>query len=252
MTTITTALILSSHGTPALSAPSPRSPAVQTATVPVRDLLPRNPNSYFLKPKDVVLFLGNSITAGAKPEIDFIQADLQKQYPDLADGSNAVTFLLSGIPGEQAVQGKERVKALIAQHKPTVCVICYGTCEVTFKKEEGYIPAMKEIIHEMKDANVQVVIVSPPPPFAKNWMQSWPASQFEEGIPKMVSQAYQLTCEECLLYVNAYQAISNEVTKTGGKFTTDGIHLTTDGYRIMAQVLQSAWSFGRPVSKNAN
>jgi lysophospholipase L1-like esterase len=226
-------------------------PVTQTTTAPVKEVPPRDPNNYFLKPKDVVLFLGNSITEGAQPEIDLIKADLKKHYPSLAEGPDAVTFVLGGVSGEQAAAGKVRVKALIAKHKPTVCVVCYGTCEVTFKKEDGFIPAMKEIIHELKNANVQVVIVSAPPPSARNWKQpdAWPASQFEAGIPMMVSQAFQLTCEESLLYVNANQAISSEVTKTGGEFTTDGIHLTPDGYRIMAQALQAAWSFGKPATK---
>ena len=102
-----------------------------------------NAKAYFLQPKDVVLFLGNSITAGAQPEMDFLVEDFRKQYPALADGDGKVKLVTAGIGGEQAVAGAKRLKALLAKQKPTVCVVCYGTCEVTFKNEKSFIRAFR-------------------------------------------------------------------------------------------------------------
>jgi lysophospholipase L1-like esterase len=210
-----------------------------------------NEPAYFLQPRDVVLFLGNSITAMAKPELDFLKTDFQKQYPELADGESAVKLVTAGINGEQAGAGAKRLKALLEKHKPTVCVVCYGTCEVTFKNEKSFIPAMKSIIQELKGAHVAVTIVSAPPPSPKNWKQpaQWPASQFVEGVPEMVKQAKQLAADEGLLFVDAFAALTTATEKTGKELSTDGIHLNADGYRVMADALQKTWGFGGPLSK---
>lgn len=120
----------------------------------------------------------------------FLADDIANRYPTLASGDGKVTLIRAGIGGEQAFQGAKRLKALLEQHKPTVCVVGYGTCEVTFKNEASYVPAMKDIVKQLKEAGIAITIVSPPPPSPRNWKQSpWPASQFVEGIPPMVAKA---------------------------------------------------------------
>jgi len=224
----------------------------EDAKVCAREATPvRGTNAYFLQPRDVVLFLGNSITELAKSEMEFLMADLRKQYSTLAEGDGRVTLVLAGQSGEQAYQGAGRVKALIDQRKPTVCIVCYGTCEVTFKNQKSFIPAMKTIIGQLKNAGVAVTIVSPPPPSAKNWKQEgqWPASQFVDGLPEMAAKARQLAAEEGLLFVDAFAALTAYAEESGREFTTDGIHLNADGYRVMADALQKSWGFGRPLRK---
>jgi lysophospholipase L1-like esterase len=208
----------------------------------------RSTNTYYLRPRDVVLFLGNSITELAKPEMEFLRADLRKQYSTLAEGDGEVALVLAGRSGEQAYQGAERVKALIDQHKPKVCVVCYGTCEVTFNNQESFLPAMRNITRQLKDAGAAVTIVSPPPPSATNWKQDgqWPASQFVDGLPRMVAKARALAEEEGLLFVDAFSALTAYAQESGREFTTDGIHLNANGYRVMADALQKSWGFGKP------
>lgn len=207
--------------------------------------------AYFLQPNDVVLFLGNSITAGAGPEMSFLAQDFKSRYPELADGK--VKLITSGIHGEQAVSGAGRLKALLDQHKPTVCVVCYGTCEVTFKNEKSFIPAMKDIIRQLKAANVAVTVVSAPPPSAKNWHPSpWPAEQFVNGVPIMAAQAKQVAAEEGVLFVDAFTALKSVADKNNKELTVDGIHLNQDGYRVMADALQQVWGFGQPLVKTGS
>lgn len=211
----------------------------------------RGAKEYFLRPGDVVLFLGNSITDQAGPEIDFLKADFSKQYPDLADGAGAVRFVKAGISGEQAVQGDARLPHLLKQHKPTVCVVGYGTCEVTFKNEASYTPAMKSILKQLKDAHVAATIVSAPPPSAANWKQpaQWPVSQFENGLPTMVKAAKQLAEEEGVPFVDSFAALTGVAKGSGKELSKDGIHLNADGYRAMTDALQAAWNFGKPLRK---
>jgi len=212
-----------------------------------------NAQAYFLQAKDVVLFLGNSLTEGAQPEMDFLIEDFKKHYPELAEGDGKVTLVTSGRSGEQADSGAGRLKGLIEQHKPTVCVVCYGTCEVTFKNEASFIPAMKDIIRQLKAAKVAVTIVAPPPPSAKNWKQSpWPAEQFVSGLPKMAAQAKQIATEEGVLFVDAFTALKTFAERDNQELTTDGIHLNKAGYRAMADALQQAWGLGKPTRRRAS
>jgi len=206
--------------------------------------------AYFLQIKDVILFLGNSITEGAKPEIDFLVEDFKKQYPELADGDGKVKLITAGRSGEQAVDGTGRLKGLLDQHRPTVCVVCYGTCEVTFKNERSFTPAMKDIVHQLKAASVAITIVSAPPPSVKNWHQSpWSAEQFVNGLPQMAAQAKQIAAEEGVSFVDAFVALKMFADKNNKELTADGIHLNKDGYRVMADALQQTWGFGKPLAK---
>ena len=211
-----------------------------------------NAQAYFLQAKDVVLFLGNSITEGAQPEMDFLVEDFKKHYPELADGDGKVTLITSGLSGEQAASGAGRLKGLLDQYKPTVCVVCYGTCEVTFKNEASFIPAMKDIIRQLKAAKVAITIVAPPPPSATNWKPCpWPAEQFVGGLPKMAAQAKQVTAEEGVLFVDAFTALKTFAERNHRELTTDGIHLNKDGYRVMADALQQAWGLGKAIRQES-
>ena len=215
-----------------------------------RSVKPVRLRHYFLRPHDVVLFLGNSITDNAAPEMAFLADDIANRYPTLASGDGKVTLIRAGIGGEQAFQGAKRLKALLEQHKPTVCVVGYGTCEVTFKNEASYVPAMKDIVKQLKEAGIAITIVSPPPPSPRNWKQSpWPASQFVEGIPPMVAKAGSIAEDEGVLFVDSYAAIKRVVERKHGELTVDGIHLNEAGYRAMADALQKAWGFGKPLAK---
>jgi lysophospholipase L1-like esterase len=205
--------------------------------------------AYFLQPRDTVLFLGNSITAGAQPELAFLSQDFKQKYPGLTKGTDKVTLVASGIGGELAASGAQRLAALIKQHHPTVCVVCYGTCEVTLKNEKSFTPAMKNIIGQLKAAHVAVTIVSAPPHSPKNWkLAAWPAEQFATGLPEMVAQARALAAEEGVPFVDAFDALT-VANKTKGELTSDGIHLNATGYRVMADALQKAWGYGAPLAK---
>ena len=210
------------------------------------------PRAYFLQPGDVVLFLGNSITEGAQPEMNFLAEDFRKKYPKLAEGKGQVQLITAGIGGEQAVAGAGRLKALLDQHKPTVCVVCYGTCEVVYKGEENFTPAMKDIVRQLKKARVAITVVSPPPAFAKNWKQgALPVEQLLDGIPRMVKEAKSIAAaEKGAIFVDAFAAFKAAAAKSKKELTSDGIHPNEGGYRVMTDALQKAWGFGSPLGSH--
>ncbi len=208
--------------------------------------------TYFLQQGDVVLFLGNSITAGAGPEIECLVEGLRSRYPELANGEDKVRFVLSGLNGNQADNGAQRLGAVLAEFKPTVCVICYGTCEVTFGREPTFLPAMRDILGQLRRAGVAITIVSPPPASARNWRQAnWPAEQFVRGLPVMAAAAKQQAAEASVPFANAFAALRAAAEADGEEWTTDGIHLNANGYRVMADALQEAWGFGRPLRRES-
>jgi lysophospholipase L1-like esterase len=198
----------------------------------------------FLRPGDTVMFLGNSITAQAAPEFEFLRTSLDQSHPELARGDGAVRFIREGTPGWQAWQGLEKLGEYLAKNKPTVCVIGYGTCEVTFQNQKSYVPAMKAIVKQLRDAGVAVTIVAPPPPSPRNWKQSFPVAMFEQGLPEMGRLARQIAEQEGIPFVDT-QAAFAPLVKEGREFTTDGIHLNSDGYRVMADALLECWSGGK-------
>jgi len=195
---------------------------------------------FYLHRGDKVMFLGNSITAMAHPEVEFIKASLEREHPELAKGSDAVKWILEGTPGWQAWQGLEKLSQYLERNQPTVCVIGYGTCEVTFNNQRSYVPAMKGIIQRLRKAGVAMTIVSPPPPSPKNWKQSFPVIAYKQGLPKMSKLARQIAEEEKIPFVDT-QAAFDSMVKAGREFTTDGIHLNEAGYRVMADELLECW-----------
>lgn len=210
----------------------------------------RDRDKYLVQRGDVILFLGNSITNWADPLVDYLKSDIQTYYPQLLRGENPIKFITSGVNGEQAFEGLNRLPELLQTHKPTLCVVNYGTCEVTFKNEGSYIPAMKEIIRELKNHGVTVTVVSPPPCSPSNWEQgdNWPASQFVRGLPVMAKRAGKIAKREEVVFADAFKAMGKHILETKDELTTDGIHLNDKGYRVMADAIQEAWGYGQSLT----
>ena len=235
---------------PAATGSEPRrpEPGAQTGTPAVISAFRTTPSkpresdtsNFFLRAGDRIMLLGNSITAQAAPEVEFIQQDLKHHHTGLGAGDGAVSFSNVGTHGWQAWQGLEKLKEYLAKNKPTVCVIGYGTCEVTFQNQESYVPAMKAIVKQLREAGVAVTIVAPPPPSQGNWKQSFPLAPFVQGLPEMGELARQVAEEEGVPFVDT-QAAFAPLVKAGQEFTTDGIHLNSAGYRVMAEALLECW-----------
>lgn len=181
-----------------------------------------------------------------KPEIEFLKDDLKKKYPSLAEGEGQAKFVNSGVHGGWAKGGAERLPKLLKDVKPTVCVFCFGTCEVgNDEAEKSYAPALKDIIKQLKAANVAAVVVSPPPlsPSRKDAAAA--------RLPGLVEQARKAAVDEAVLFVDAYAVLNAVIEKSGKKkdLTCDGVHLNADGYRAMADALENAWGFGGKLAK---
>jgi hypothetical protein len=97
---------------------------------------------------------------------------------------------------------------------------------------------------------VEIIVVSAPPPSAKNWNQpNYSVDDFVKGVPQMAAQARRIANEEGVLFVDAFAAFKTQADKTQTELTSDGIHPNQAGYRVMADALQQTWGFGRPLAK---
>jgi lysophospholipase L1-like esterase len=208
--------------------------------------------AYFLQPKDVVMFFGDSITEMAKPEVEFLMADIKKQYPDLAQGAGQVKMVLSGSGGDVARYGAERLKKALDTFKPTVCVVCYGMNETGWKVEKTlFEPHMKNILKQLKEAKVAVIVAAPPPISVKKLAPGWAGDRFVDAatrLPWTAEQARKLAVAEGVLFVDTFAAFKSAAGKDNQEFTIDGVHPNADGFRVMADALQKAWGFGKPLA----
>lgn len=202
---------------------------------------------YFLQKGDVVLFLGNSISQGAKDEVKFLKADIRKRYPELLEGPDSVTFILAGKGGEQAFEGLKRLPELIETHKPTICVVQYGTCEITFDNPDSLVPNLKEIIGMLRKADVRITLVSNPPVILATY-KGKKGPRFAEWLPVMAQKSKEVATEESLPFADSFNTLWNYYQETDVPLAWDGIHLNQLGYRLMADALQQAWGYGKPLA----
>ena len=227
--------------------------AITTGTTKLKS----SAGTYFLQPKDVVLFFGDSITVMAKPEVDFLMADIKKKYPDLAEGEVQVRMFLSGSGGETARYGFERLQKALDMFHPTVCIVCYGMNDTGFNLDMKvwYEPYMTKIINMLKATNTAVVVMAPPPISVKKLVPGWAGDRFisaADRLPATAELARKVAEKEGVLFVDTLAAFKVAAANGNKEFTVDGVHPNADGFRIMADALQKAWGFGKPLAKDGS
>jgi hypothetical protein len=57
-----------------------------------------------------------------------------------------------------------------------------------------------------------------------------------------------LAADEGVLFVDTFAAFKAAAAKDGKVLTIDGVHPNADGFRVMADALQKAWGFGKPLA----
>jgi hypothetical protein len=71
----------------------------------------------------------------------------------------------------------------------------------------------------------------------------------EARMPKTVEQLRKLAADEGVTFVDAFAAFKAAAAKEDKKrLTVDGVHPNADGFRVMADALQKAWGFGKPLA----
>jgi lysophospholipase L1-like esterase len=215
------------------------------------------PANYHLKKGDVVLFLGDSITNETKYWYKMYFDDIAKQYPDLIEGEKpkyagtgwgtpALKFINGGVSGDIAGGGLSRLPKLIEQHKPTVCVVCFGMND-RYKDRKGYIANMTAIVKKLKEAKIAVTLLTSPCVCSLKHPELAP---FIPILGEMAKEVQTLAAEESVGFADCYTPTKKIQDEQKKDFTWgDGIHPNEEGHRTMADALQASWGFGKPLVK---
>ena len=124
----------------------------------------------------VIGFLGDSVTQGCfelystgenSLETEFrsyegyhskLKRILEEVFPSVP-----VTIVNSGISGDTAVGGRNRLQRDILSFSPDLVVVCFGLNDVTQGKEglNNYEEALDEIFRELREAGTEVIFLTP-------------------------------------------------------------------------------------------
>ena len=180
----------------------------------------------------VIAAIGDSITWGAlafgeKAPSGGYPAILERQLR--ADGYEVVV-MNKGIPGEKAYQTHERFPDAIAE--VDIVLLMIGTNDIIRPEgcpEPHHCRTVKHIeamVEQAVDANVilllSTVISAAPPPCDRSWANS--------PIQALNSQIVALAQKHQIMLVDNHQAL----LEYGGGIFSDCLHLTDDGYAILA------------------
>ena len=215
----------------------PSTPAVRRQRPPRR-----GESTYYLRPGDVVLVLGDATAADGRYYERMVHADLAERYPALAGGDDgrSVQFVNAGVASETASAGARRLGGLLARHKPTVVVIAYGLSDL-LDGDASFVSAVRGMIAELKRRSIAITVLSPPGVcvLAYPWLEphAMELGKMADALRTVASQT-GATYVDCQIPVTA----SDRDVSWG-----DGIHPNDEGHRLIADALQEAWGVGKPL-----
>jgi lysophospholipase L1-like esterase len=218
------------------------------------------PANYHLRKGDVVLFLGDSITNETKFWYKIYFDDIVAKYTELIEGEKpkysatgwgtpALKFINGGVSGDTAAGGLSRLPKLIEQHKPTVCVVCFGMND-RYKDRKGYLDNMRAIVKKLKEARIAVTLLTSPCVCSLKHAELAP---FVPILGEMAKEVQTLAAEEGVGFADAYTPTKKIQDEEKKDFTWgDGIHPNEDGHRAMADALEAVWGLGKPLVKEGD
>ena len=115
-----------------------------------------------LKDGDVVVFLGDSLTA-ARTYGKFIENYTLLRYPN-----RKVTFINAGFGGDTAEGGLKRLERDVLSHKPTVVTVMYGTNDIGWgvyaddEHKQRYLAGVRGIVSACRERKIRVYLCSEP------------------------------------------------------------------------------------------
>lgn len=174
-----------------------------------------------------VVFMGNSITE-----------QWTQHFPSLFPGR---PYVNRGISGQTTPQMLVRFRQDVIALRPAVVVLLAGTNDIA----ENTGPATLEMIEdnlmsmtEIAQANgVRVVLSSVLPAYEYHWRKGLePARKIVALNEWIKGYAARVGAE----YVDYHSAMADARHGLRAEFTTDGVHLTEAGYRVMAPLVERA------------
>lgn len=174
-----------------------------------------------------IVFMGNSITIG------WLDA-----RPDFFKGK---PYINRGISGQTTPQMLVRFRADVVDIDADLVVILAGTNDIA----ENTGPTTLEMIldnfksmTEIAQANgIKVILCSVLPAFDYPWR---PGKEPNVKIPKLNSMIRAYAEKNGVYYLDYFSALDDGNNGIIPEYTSDGVHLTPEGYQIMEPMVEKA------------
>jgi len=238
-----------------------------------------------LKAGDRVALVGNTLVERARL-YGHLEAALQTAADAAAESITIRNFGWSGdsVLGDSRSyfgppqEGRDRLDKVIGEFKPTVLVLCYGTGEAMSVDQgwteekgkaeqsaagldqslslfiEGYQDLLTRLETAVGDPLREVVLISPPP--LENLGDPMPdQTENNARLAKFRDAIRELSEKNGARFVDLFGALGGD-TFSGGKadpaLTTNGVHYSEAGYRVLASELVSELGYRETQSITIN
>ncbi len=197
-----------------------------------------DPDDFFFKKGDRIVFLGDSITEQYQYS-SAIELYLTTRFPDWN-----LTFINAGIGGDTATGGSGRFAAHVLAEKPTAVTIDFGMNDGgygEFKQDrfDGFVKNTEAMLKAAKDAGVRVAVISPNAvevrghPDKKVYLET--QKQFYAPLKELAAKYDDAYVDQYAVTRAALEKIAadNAPVKAFG----DGVHTTPAGALLMAHTI---------------
>lgn len=169
--------------------------------------IPRLPK---LAPDAVVLAFGDSLTAGTG-------AEEATAYPAVLAQLIGRRVVNAGVPGEVSAEGRERLPALLEEHRPQLVILCHGGNDLLRGREPGSIDAnLRDMIRAAQAQGASIVLVGVPAP----------------NLARAVPEFYRSLARDLKL---PYEGEILSTIEGDRSLKSDPIHPNAAGYRLFAE-----------------
>lgn len=198
-----------------------------------------------LKKGDRIVFFGDSITAGgssATGYISLIKDSVNKTQPVLG-----VEFINAGVSGNKVMDLQARVQKAVLDKKPSIVFIFIGANDVghwgvprrTGTTKEQFESGLKEIIGKIRAVNAQVVLCTPAVLGEKtdgtNSRGKDKMLDEYSDIDRRLATDLELPLVDLHNAFTDYLKANNPENQEKGILTTDGVHLSPAGNKLVAE-----------------
>jgi lysophospholipase L1-like esterase len=176
-------------------------------------------------PMKKLIAFGDSLTRGHQtyketPYIDFLKPLLGKGW----------VLENKGINGELTTQMLTRFERDVMRHRPDVVVILGGTNDIGWGIDNKIIiKNLKAMIQKALDKKITPVICAIPS--LRGFGRLVPPRQ---EVNTAISQFAQ---EKNIAFVDLFTITADENLWLAGKYADDGLHLNTEGYKLIAETI---------------
>jgi lysophospholipase L1-like esterase len=196
-----------------------------------------------LKKGDRIVFLGDSITAGALGKngyITLIKNDIKEKHADLG-----IEIFGAGISGNKVPDLQKRLEKDVLAKKPTIVFIYIGINDVWHGEnnpkngtpKDKFEAGLKEIIGKIQAGGARVVLCTPSVIGEKSANNlDAKLDEYADVSRKVAKETKTELCDLRKAFVDHLKK-NNPDDKASGILTTDRVHLNEAGNRLVAETM---------------